>query len=324
MLTQKQKEVRATRIGGSEVAVVLGLSPWKNRYELWLEKTGRRQREGIGPIGDLGNYLEEFVAKEYLKRHPEHKLQRRKKTFYMPTVPKLDGEPLLDVEMDEKVADRMIAHVDREILCHPDGVGILECKTVGRNRYSNIVRDGVPETMWCQLVWYLMVTGRSHGVLAILNRATGDYMEYEVRPTAQQMRDILMPVALFAVQNLNLDEQPDNTTDYELPALSEETFVTEDDDWKTLVQDFAEAKQAEKEAKARSKELKSAVIAKVTEYGVEEIVGGGARVTYHQQGGGSQFDLRMFRAQHPEFDIEKFMMPKKPYRVLRFKMKGDK
>ena len=31
---------RVTGVGGSDAAVVLGMSPWKSRYELWAEKSG--------------------------------------------------------------------------------------------------------------------------------------------------------------------------------------------------------------------------------------------------------------------------------------------
>ncbi len=34
-------ELRKTKIGGSDAAAVLGVSPWKTAYELWEEKTGK-------------------------------------------------------------------------------------------------------------------------------------------------------------------------------------------------------------------------------------------------------------------------------------------
>lgn len=34
---------RSKFIGGSDAAAILGLSPWKSPYQLWLEKTGQRQ-----------------------------------------------------------------------------------------------------------------------------------------------------------------------------------------------------------------------------------------------------------------------------------------
>lgn len=57
---------RRTGIGGSDAAVVLGLSPWKSRYELWTEKSGSLPDEDRGettPHLDLGNNLEAVVLR---------------------------------------------------------------------------------------------------------------------------------------------------------------------------------------------------------------------------------------------------------------------
>jgi putative phage-type endonuclease len=40
-LTAEQQKVRATRIGGSEIAAVAGLNPWESPLDIWLRKTGR-------------------------------------------------------------------------------------------------------------------------------------------------------------------------------------------------------------------------------------------------------------------------------------------
>ena len=40
-ITTQQKEERGRWIGSSDVAALLGLSPWRNVYDVWLEKTNR-------------------------------------------------------------------------------------------------------------------------------------------------------------------------------------------------------------------------------------------------------------------------------------------
>ncbi|WP_410960483.1 YqaJ viral recombinase family protein, partial [Salmonella sp. SAL4361] len=35
---------RKKGIGGSDVAAILGFSPYKSPYQLWLDKTGRSER----------------------------------------------------------------------------------------------------------------------------------------------------------------------------------------------------------------------------------------------------------------------------------------
>lgn len=63
--------LRATGIGASEAAAVLGLSPWESPYSLWQRKAGR-----IGPLPESdemtwGHYLEEPIARRFADQHPE-------------------------------------------------------------------------------------------------------------------------------------------------------------------------------------------------------------------------------------------------------------
>lgn len=63
--------LRATGIGASEAAAVLGLSPWESPYSLWQRKAGR-----IGPMPESeemtwGHYLEDPIARRFADLHPE-------------------------------------------------------------------------------------------------------------------------------------------------------------------------------------------------------------------------------------------------------------
>lgn len=56
---------RTKFLGGSDVAAVMGLSPWATPVELWMQKTGRAPREEITPqrqkMFDRGHKLEPFI-----------------------------------------------------------------------------------------------------------------------------------------------------------------------------------------------------------------------------------------------------------------------
>jgi len=60
-------EQRKNGLGGSDAAVILGLSPWKSPLALWSEKTGLVEPEDIGALEyvEWGNILEEPIAKKY-------------------------------------------------------------------------------------------------------------------------------------------------------------------------------------------------------------------------------------------------------------------
>jgi putative phage-type endonuclease len=58
---------RATFIGGSDAPIIIGVSPWKTRYELWMEKTGRIPPADLSEVERVmaGTLMEETIAKLY-------------------------------------------------------------------------------------------------------------------------------------------------------------------------------------------------------------------------------------------------------------------
>lgn len=133
---------RVTGIGGSEIASVLGLSPWESAFSLWHRKAG--QRAGTWPARDeadqseqmiWGNLDEPTIATRYEAITPGIKLY----------------------EVPLYTADRapwMIANPDR-ILVTEDGTReVLEIKT---SRFDDHWRNGPPVWYRCQVQWYLHV-----------------------------------------------------------------------------------------------------------------------------------------------------------------------
>ena len=58
-------EERRQGIGGSDAAAAVGLSPWKTRLELWLEKTGQTPDREETPEMRRGTLLEPVVKQLY-------------------------------------------------------------------------------------------------------------------------------------------------------------------------------------------------------------------------------------------------------------------
>lgn len=57
-------ELRAENIGGSDVAVILGLSPYKSKWQLWMEKSGKLPAEDLSQnkAVQAGTFLEAGIA----------------------------------------------------------------------------------------------------------------------------------------------------------------------------------------------------------------------------------------------------------------------
>lgn len=69
MLTREQLLDRKSGIGGSDVAAVLELSPWRTPFEVYMDKTSDHVSDPVmdGPLY-IGSMLEPFVRSEYERR----------------------------------------------------------------------------------------------------------------------------------------------------------------------------------------------------------------------------------------------------------------
>jgi len=144
-------EVRKGGIGSSDAAAAVGLSPYKSRLELWLEKTGRTaandDHQGMDDPRFWGTLLEPYVAVAYQQK-TDQKVRKVNAVLQHPTFP------------------FMLANIDREVVGSAD-VQILECKTAGEFG-SRLWKDGVPEYVQLQVQHQLAVTGKGAADVAVL------------------------------------------------------------------------------------------------------------------------------------------------------------
>lgn len=155
-------EARKSGIGGSDASAVLGLNEYATPMTVWLEKTGKTEAPDLSDKESVywGTVLEDVIAEEFKKRHPELKVRR------------------LNAMMWSKGYPFMFASVDR-VLEDQDGKdGILEIKTVGIRKKSDW-DDGVPAYYLAQVNHYLAVTGYEYAYVAVLI-AGQEYREYKI------------------------------------------------------------------------------------------------------------------------------------------------
>ena len=136
-----------TTIGGSEISAVIGINRWKTPLALWAEKTGALEVKDISEVDavKLGTELEDFVAQKFSKE-TGLSVRRTPKTYY------------------HKENARLRANVDRIITGTDE---LLECKTASAYKVKEW-RDDVPVEYILQVVWYLGITGRKKGYIAVL------------------------------------------------------------------------------------------------------------------------------------------------------------
>lgn len=133
---------RRRRLGGSEIASVLGISPYKTRLELWEEKAGLREAKSIGHLPHVKRGIEaEPVARA--------RIERMLCVGYTTPV-------LIDAEHEWAVASL-------DGLCHDH---TLEIKTMSADKHRDVAWGWVPDYYECQVQWGLMISGRTRGMFA--------------------------------------------------------------------------------------------------------------------------------------------------------------
>jgi putative phage-type endonuclease len=135
---------RRTGIGGSDVAAILGLSPWRTPVQVWLDKTGQAEDQPESAAMHWGNVLEEPIAQEYAASTGRGVI-RWPKTIRHPSLPFLAN------------VDRLVVGW-KPIIEIEDAERGLECKTAGGPFAAEPWADGVPMYYVSQCQWYMGIT----------------------------------------------------------------------------------------------------------------------------------------------------------------------
>lgn len=164
MTREEWLEERKKGIGGSDAAVVLGKSKWKNNVELWEEKTGRRETPDISdkPYVRYGVQAEDYIRQMFALNYPEYEVRHEENTII-----KHPKYPFLFASLDGILIDKETGEM-----------GILEVKTteiVRSMQYENWKDDNIPDAYYCQVLHYLNVTGYSFVKLVAELKYSQDY-----------------------------------------------------------------------------------------------------------------------------------------------------
>lgn len=135
-------------IGGSDIAAVMGLNPWKSALQLWAEKTGKIAPKDLSDIErvEIGTELEEYVARKFEKK-TGYKLRRDNRDLRHP------------------LYDYMVVHIDRLVL---DGESIFEAKTTSVYMERHWEGEDIPQQYVLQVMWGMGLAKRPRGFIAVL------------------------------------------------------------------------------------------------------------------------------------------------------------
>lgn len=181
---------RQNRLGGSEIAAVLGLSPYESRFSLWHRKKGLVGPQQMNPEMDWGRRLESAVLAKYAENHPGRYSR---------------GGAYVSAEREYQVSSPdmlLLDEVDEGVLKIIDG----KTSPFGEG-WGTPGTDQMPVYIRCQLLWYMDVFGVSVADIALLTSGC-NYAEYTLRREDSEIQ-ILRHAGVEFIASLNADERPD-------------------------------------------------------------------------------------------------------------------
>ena len=281
---------RKKGIGGSDVAAIMGISPWRTPAEVWLEKTGRAEPQDLSdrPHVQRGVDLESFVGESFKARH--RGIRTRRVNAICQSIERPWAQASLDYEV------------------HDGAWGVLEIKT---SRSDDGWKDGIPAYYLTQVMHYLSVTGRDFAWVAVQFDSDWlwEYREYRIERDEDDIAAINAAVDTFWHDFVEADVMPVLVgTAGEAQGLTQmfavptsESFTDTDPETLQLVSDYQDAAEREKQAKADKQESGTKLMAKVGDH--KALITDTAKVTWVRSES-ERFDLKRFKRDHPELAAE--------------------
>lgn len=186
MKRQEWLNERKTYIGGSDVASIIGVSPWKTSLELYQEKINGIT-ENDNNYTEWGTLLEPIVADMYSKK----------------TGNKV-AEPIGLIR--HKEYPFLAANIDRFV---NGGEYILECKTAGfpmRSQWGEEGTDDIPQSYYSQVAYYAAIADVPKVDIAVLIGGN-DFRIYRYMRN-REVEDKLLQIAINFWNNHILTKTP--------------------------------------------------------------------------------------------------------------------
>lgn len=231
-----QKSVSEDRdkyIGGSDIPIIMGISLFKTRFDLLLEKAGLKENDFTGnEYTEYGNVMEPKI-RDYINK-------LTKKSFK-------EGK-----------------HIDNDIRCHTDGeddTTILEIKTTSQ------IHENLDEykIYLVQLLFYMECTNKQFGFLAVYQRSEDFNIVFDkkrlqlfsvnINNHKDLLEQINKAVEQFRIDLKKVKENPLITEEDLLPIDLTELSVKV----VKLENQLAEMKKIETQAKELKQQLKEAM-----------------------------------------------------------------
>jgi putative phage-type endonuclease len=196
--SEEWREFRRWRLGGSEIAAVLGLSPYESPLSLWLRKMDLAGPQQKRAEMEWGNRLEPVVADKFFEGEGRWPWGiGTPATYTHPDRPWQAASPDRFISYREVAAEQADAILEVKTSPYGDGWGVPGT-------------DEILVYYRCQVLWYLSVLGLTKAHIAVLIGGY-DYREYVIELDAQARADtdILIDAGAKFIESMRRDRRPD-------------------------------------------------------------------------------------------------------------------
>jgi putative phage-type endonuclease len=253
---------RQKGIGASEIAALLGISPWESPFSLYWRKVNGWSYEPSAEM-EWGTRLEDAIAEKYVNVHYDRVVEESALT--------IGPEPWILATPDRLVSER--------VQCGPCDYGlamscacgsgrllaVLELKTAhsAHDGWGEPGTDQIPVHYRAQLLWQMLVTGAPAGEVAVLIGGS-DYREYAVHRDEKDIRVMVEAGRRFMARVAAGDPPPIDDHHATLTALKRVHADVEDVDAEvpeSVAAGYARACEMERKAKAVKKRYEVQMLA---------------------------------------------------------------
>jgi putative phage-type endonuclease len=173
---------RRRGVTASEIAVIMGLSPYSSPFALYYQKTGELPPPDDNMAMALGRHLEDFVCRQFADLHPEFHVTGDGRTLY--------AHP--DRPWQMATPDQLVDCCEHGQRTGPP-LAVLEAKTsASYDGWGDDGTDEIPVHYRCQVLWQMDVLGVQTGYVACLFLHSRQLRVYELTLDARAASDLVL------------------------------------------------------------------------------------------------------------------------------------
>jgi putative phage-type endonuclease len=204
-------------ITATEIAAVVGLSPWTSKFTLWHKKAGLPTAPfEPSPEMKWGVRFEDDVAEEFAERHPEHPLlhtgtwKHREREWQRATPDRLHGDSIVEIKTAASPdgwgpdgSDEFPVHYRCQVLWQQDTLGLhaparLAVLILPYDYREYVVEYDEDEAQILRDAAERFLDDVRNGVRPPIDGATDTYQTIRVQPDGLEDRDVEISAELVA------------------------------------------------------------------------------------------------------------------------------